>query len=178
MKLKDWNSPAITENVNFNLPSAENSLVNDQDKEMKGDNFEKCVVDLFPKEEFTIVEWTTDVMRKHHRYVEADTRPDLKIRHNLSGDEFYVECKFRSGLFKGGLQWCKYNQLERYRAYSEDTGLPLFIAIGLGGMPHSPERMFCIPIKEARYPNLYPSVYENFERDPERLFFWKNGMLE
>jgi hypothetical protein len=89
-----------------------------------------------------------------------------------------VECKFKSGLFKGGLQWCKYNQLERYRAYSEETRLPLFIVIGLGGVADNPERMFCILIKEAKYPKLYPSVYEQFERAPQEFFFWKNGMLK
>jgi hypothetical protein len=37
--------------------------------------------------------------------------------------------------------------------------------------------MFCIPLKEAKYPDLYPSVFEKFERNPENKFFWKNGIL-
>jgi hypothetical protein len=49
--------------------------------------------------------------------------------------------------------------------------------IGLGGDPDYPERMFCIPLAEAKYPTLYDSVFERFERDPEKPFFWKNGYL-
>jgi hypothetical protein len=38
--------------------------------------------------------------------------------------------------------------------------------------------MFCIPIEEVKYPELYPSVFEKFERNPDKRFFWKNGMLK
>jgi hypothetical protein len=37
--------------------------------------------------------------------------------------------------------------------------------------------MFNIPLKDAKYPALYESVFMKFERDPEKQFFWKNGKL-
>ena len=37
--------------------------------------------------------------------------------------------------------------------------------------------MFNIPLKDAKYPALYESVFANFEREYEKPFFWKNGKL-
>ena len=34
-------------------------------------------------------------------------------------------------------------------------------------------RMFCIPLKEAKVSCVFPSVFERFERKPDRPFFWK-----
>ena len=48
----------------------------------------------------------------------------------------------------------------------------------LEGNPQKPERMFCIPLENAKYPELYPSVFEKYERDPDNMFFWKNGILK
>lgn len=145
----------------------------------KGDDFERCVADLFDERYFSIVEWTSDISRKHDRFVESDTDPDLVMRYRHKGrnELFYVECKFRSGLYQGKLHWSDQGQLERYRNYARERELPFFVVIGLGGSPLYPERMFCIPLEEARYPALYPSVFERFERDPEKMFFWKNNEL-
>jgi hypothetical protein len=50
----------------------------------------------------------------------------------------------------------------------------------LGGSPESPERMFCIPIEEAKYTKLYPTIFEQYEKGIEDPFFWdyKNGILK
>ncbi|WP_321417771.1 hypothetical protein [uncultured Methanomethylovorans sp.] len=47
----------------------------------------------------------------------------------------------------------------------------------MGGSAEYPGRMFCIPLEEAKYPALYKSVFEKFERDSEKTFFWNNGYL-
>ena len=145
----------------------------------KGDDFEKYVVDLFDENYFSVAQWTTDIARKHDRFVESDCNPDLVMRYHYKGREelFCVECKFRSDLYQNKLDWTNPDQLERYREYEQETNLPFFVVIGLGGSPDYPERMFCIPLEEANYPALYPSVFERFERDPEKPFFWSNGYL-
>ena len=88
-----------------------------------------------------------------------------------------MECKFSSGLYQGKLHWSDLGQLERCRNYARERELPFFVVIGLGGSPLYTERMFCIPLEEARYPALYPGVFERFERDPEKMFFWKDKEL-
>jgi hypothetical protein len=37
--------------------------------------------------------------------------------------------------------------------------------------------MFNIPLKVAKFPALYESVFAHFEREYEKTFFWKNGKL-
>lgn len=144
----------------------------------KGNDFERYVVDLFDGKYYSVVEWTTDMGRKHDRYVESDSRPDLTMRYVPKNESFCIECKFRSDLYQGKLQWSNPQQLKRYQAFSRETGLPFFVVIGLGGSAERPETMFCIPLEEAKYPGLYPSVFEKFERDPKKNFFWKNGILK
>ena len=176
-KIKARNNSVITEQVDTKPNVVEETLVNDDEKEIKGDNFEKYVVDRFPKNEFTLVEWTTDMMRKHHRYVEADTRPDLKIRHNLSGDEFYVECKYRSYPFEHKVEWSNYGQIQRYKGFAEQIGLPVYVVIGLGGTADFPKKVFCVPLEDAKYPGLYVNYLQKYYHDPRRHFSWNDSIL-
>jgi hypothetical protein len=37
--------------------------------------------------------------------------------------------------------------------------------------------MFNIPLREAKYPALYESVFTKYERDYDKPFFWKNRRL-
>ena len=144
----------------------------------KGNDFEKYAVDLFDDKYFSIVEWSTDITRKHDRFVESDAGPDLIIRYKPKDETSCVECKFRSTLYEGKLHWSNFQQLKRYQAFSEEKGLPFFIVIGLGGNPSHPKRMFCMPLEKARYPALFPGLFERFERDSKKNFFWKNGVLK
>lgn len=159
------------------IAKAVEALTEDESVE-KGNDFEKHVVDLFDQRYFSIVQWTTDINRKHDRFVEADAGPDLMIRYIPTGEIIYVECKFRSGLYEDKLHWSNPEQLKRYQNFARESRSPFFVVIGFGRGPSDPERMFCIPLEEARYPALYPSVFEKFERNPEKNFFWKNGFLK
>jgi hypothetical protein len=51
------------------------------------------------------------------------------------------------------------------------------MVLGLDGDADDPEFMFCIPLSELKYSDVYPSILEKYERDPEKRFFWKNGIL-
>lgn len=144
----------------------------------KGNYFEKYVVTLFDEKYFSIVHWTTDTMRKHDRFVESDCGPDLIMRYKSNSETFCIECKFRSTLYEGKLVWSNFQQLKRYQAFAAENRLPFFVIIGLGGKPNSPDRLFCISLEEAKYPELFPSLFERFERDPKRRFFWKKGILK
>jgi len=55
---------------------------------------------------------------------------------------------------------------------------PFFVVAGLAGDCQKPKQMFCIPLKEAKWQELYPSVFMKFERrPPDKQFFWRNGVL-
>jgi hypothetical protein len=164
--------------VNKNLYSSKSiSQVENYEAVQKGDEFERYVVDLFDEKYFTIVEWTTDSMRKHNRYVEADTRPDLLIRYNLSGDEFYVECKYRSNLYENMLEWSTHEQMNRYFRFAYEKKLPFFVIMGLGGTPSKPDKMYCVPLQKIKYPQLYQKFLIDFYHEPGKNFFWNGSRL-
>lgn len=154
------------------------SVIFENESEQKGDDFERYVVDLFEEKKFSIVVWTTDMVRKHNRFVESDSGPDLVLRNRHTNEIFCVECKFRSRLLKGKLQWSTPKQLGRYRIFEKDNEINFYVVIGLGGKARKPKRMFCIPLKEIRSPVLSPENFEKYERNPKKNFFWKNGILK
>nr|WP_321496284.1 hypothetical protein [uncultured Methanolobus sp.] len=156
--------------------------VEDIEKEIaieKGNAFEEFVRDRFEKKYFDVVRWNTDICRKRDEYIESDSDPDMVIRYKYKGknEQFAVECKYRKNTNKGKITWSKYPQMNRYRKYQEENGYPVFVVIGLGGEPESPEKMFCIPLDEIKYPGLYPKEFESFEINPSENFFWKDNVL-
>ncbi len=94
--------------------------INETDYLRKGHEFEKLVAGLFNKQYFTIVNWTHDQDHKHDGVrVETDKEPDLKIRYNPTGEEFFLECKYRRQLNPDNkLDWCSEFSLKKYQQYS------------------------------------------------------------
>ena len=153
----------------------------------KGTDFEKYVAGLFTRRSdyFAISDWTRDNHDKSKGiYVESNTNPDLVIRYKPTNEKFAVECKYRSGFYRSQkingpvVKWAAPDQIKRYNAYSRSNRIPVFVVVGVGGSPKKPATMFCIPLKDAKYPEIFPSVFEKYERDPGKTFFWRDGMLK
>ncbi|MCZ7381446.1 MAG: hypothetical protein O8C64_07765 [Candidatus Methanoperedens sp.] len=142
-----------------------------------GLRFENYVQDLFSPKYFSVVEKTHSPTTNQERYVESSMNPDFVFRYIPTGEQFALECKYRTGLYNGMLRWSNPSQLQRYRDFSYNRKMPVFIVIGLGGYDNEPKEMFNIPLEEAKYPDLYPSVFNRFSRPPDKPFFWKNGEL-
>lgn len=145
----------------------------------KGISFEEYVIKMFDQKYFAVHDWTRDISGKTHGIVvESDSNPDLVMRYKPKDQYFAVECKYRSQLYKGKLEWTTSKKLFGYKAYMKRLNIPTFIVIGLGGIPTVPERMFCIPLQSAVYPALYPSIFEKYERNLEKNFFWNGTILK
>jgi len=173
----------LSKTLDLWLPGGEEEDVNYQ----KGTDFEAYVAGLFTRRSdyFAISDWTRDNYDKSKGiYVESNTNPDLVIRYKPTNEKFAVECKYRSGFYRSQkingpvVKWAAPDQIRRYNAYSRSNRLPVFVAIGVGGSPKKPATMFCIPLRDAKYPEIFPSVFEKYVRDPGRTFFWRDGMLK
>ena len=158
----------------------------DQKNTEKGHTFERFVVEGFSAnaEYFAIEEWSADNHDKAMGIkVEANQNPDIIVRYIPTGERFAVECKYRTNPSvsqKSGkpvISWAKPYQIENYKKFSQKRRMPVFVVIGLGGRPDSPDVMYCLPLQEAKYPELFFSLLNNYEKDPASTFFWRNGFL-
>jgi hypothetical protein len=157
--------------------SNESSVNNNEENYEKGIIFEKYVANLFDPSYFNIFDWTRDNSKHLNRKIESDQNPDLTIRYIPTNELFSIECKFRSNALDNKVSWARDDQIKNYLSYSIKNKRPVFVLIGLGGSPDNPNRMFCIPIEEAKYSELFISMLRKYERNPSQKLFWKNGNL-
>ena len=146
--------------------------------ELKGDQFENFVEKLFNEEEFVILNRTEDLMRTKKGFHEEDTMPDFLINHIITGQEFYVECKYRSKLFNNKYNWSNYKQMCRYMRYALENKIPCFVILGLDGTANNPKEIYGVPIEKMKYPELYPSQFEQYYHNPKESFKWDGKLLK
>ena len=98
------------------------------------------------------------------RPVESDQNPDMTMRYIRTNELFSIECKFRSSGHDDKVSWARSDQIINYLVYGQKNKRPVFVIIGLGGSPDNPKRMFCVPIAEARYPDLFLSMLRHYRK--------------
>jgi len=148
--------------------------INTPEMFIKGDEFQSYVRQyLFPKDKYAILQKTHTYKSNKDDFIANTVEPDFKFRSIRTGREFFVEAKYRSNYFDGGIDACKPYQLRRYLAL--DTETPVYLAIGVGQEPSAPGQVFFARITELRYPRLFRSflkTYEiNVDRPVEESFF-------
>jgi hypothetical protein len=146
-------------------------------------DFEKYIVRKFDKKYFTLLEWAGDKYTEGV-YAKTTRHPDLKIRFKLNNEVkvFAVECKYRSGYYKNGIEWCKAHQLNGYKKFAMETRMPVFVALGVGGTADNPADLYILPVekisdiflsKEALFP------FKKVNAQERNLFFdLKTEMLK
>lgn len=129
----------------------------DKQKEakQKGDEFEKYILKKLSQNKYlTIKEVTADKGFEVGVWVEANTHPDFVVEFNWNGRKisklFAVECKWRKSLFRDCFCWASWNQIQRYEKFSSERQMPVFLALGLGGSPSDPEKLYIVPLEEVR----------------------------
>lgn len=131
----------------------------------KGTRFEQYVSTLFPEPDFIIQDRTRDVSKFLNRRVESDMHPDFLFRNQKTGKSFAVECKWRGKWAQNkngeiGLWWNR-TQGERYAAYGKESGIPVFIAIGIGGSPEKPTEVYFLEADRLHYVFLNQSLIKS-----------------
>ncbi len=149
-------------------------------KKKNGDDFEKFIVQKFDKKYFFIQNWAGDKYVEG-RYAETTPQPDLLMEFKLKGESalFAVECKWRKNERKNGFDFATEAQLERYRKFEAERGVPVFVAIGMGGDGGNPEQLFIIPLKRLKYNHITIDYLKKFEKQIDKKFFFdkEQGIL-
>lgn len=138
-----------------------------------GNDFEKYIVKKFDLRYFKIKEWAGDKYVEG-RYAETTPQPDLLMELNTKGKShlFAVECKWRKRYGKSGIEFATDEQLERYKKYEKEKGIPVFIAIGIGGEGDNPEQLFVIPLKRLKYSSIGKDYLVQFKKEKESDFYY------
>src|SRR3990167_4782889 len=135
------------------------------DSYKKGARFEQYISTLFSEPEFAVYDRTRDNSKFLDRHVETDGHPDLVFRNKKTGKLFAVECKWRGKWAynkNGGLGiWWKPYQAERYAAYGKESGMPVFVAFGVGGSPEKPKEVYFLEADRLHYVFLNQALIQS-----------------
>ena len=150
------------------------NISTESDSHAKGLEFEQYVVSKFSKKYWKIKDWRGD-KKSGNRYAESSQYPDLEMRLTLHDSQYVVavECKWRKEPKSNGkIEWSYPEQLKRYRRYAKETGIPVFIAIGLGGFPSKPDHVYIVPLSRMNSHEVTISSIDAYEHDISRNFFY------
>ena len=130
-------------NVSIILPAHHESYDRRQTEE-----FEQFILPKFASTDFTCLpaQKTNDL---DNVYTLSSHRPSFVFSYeqNKKKGFFAVECKWRKKDYNGYMPWTDPNELRNYRDYQEKMNTPMFIILGLGGVPSDPINVLLIPFR-------------------------------
>lgn len=169
--LQDQHSPKLAVNPTYKSQTA---YIQKDHQKRKGDDFEKFVLNLFPKKDYTLLNWTEDKWsyeKENGPIEEHELYPDLLLEANSTNQEYFIEAKYRSSFKDGVVSIATENQLRRYGHWSNMRWAVCFIAVGIGRSPRKPERLALIPLNKAM-PTIPISLFEQYERSPQKKIYY------
>jgi rRNA maturation endonuclease Nob1 len=164
---------AKTETPSASPPPRKDEVLEESPEE-KGLRFEKYVVHKFDLRHHKIKEWRGDKFT-NGIYAESSKYPDIEVELSLrdTSKTFAVECKWRRGYSKNGIRCARKDQIDNYKRYSEENGIPVFLVIGVGRSPENPDDVFIVPLNDIKDPFLSSDFLEKYGRlDKNRYFFF------
>lgn len=169
----------IKEDLKASEEESEDELIDVNKK--AGLEFEKFVVKKFDSNHFVIKQWAGDKF-VDGRYAESTLEPDLQLELKLGQNRYpvAVECKWRSRVKGDFIRFANDGQLERYQAFEKRTGIPTFIALGVGGTPSSPENLYILPVGAFKKPIQHIANINKYKKQIDNNFYFdqENGELK
>lgn len=141
----------------------------------KGQKFEDFILKKFDKNLFSIVKKTHPFQGTDSHYIESNLDPDFIFRYIPSREKFGVETKFRSDFGSEIVTWSRQDQLERYKQFEREEEIPIYIIIGLGGMPDKPNELFLLPLSRIKSPELSLQFLSKYSVSPKSNIKWQKG---
>lgn len=134
--------------------------------------FEQFIVSRFNQQYFKLQDWTPD-KTSSGVYAKSSMNPDLHFEFRFQNyvKHFAVECKYRKSLFNGKFE-LKPGQVKNYRRYSQEKNIPVYIVLGVGGVPKAPNELFVLPLDLFSTTSVigYPTI-RNYYNNPEKNFY-------
>ena len=119
------------------------------DEVLKGRQFEDYAVDFFDlphNKKLKLKEWRGDKTLPGV-YPEGNSGPDLIFEYN--GYLFAIECKWRNHMPKDiEKELLSADRQTFFNQYAEEHTMPVYLLLGIGGLPSEPECMYIVPLME------------------------------
>jgi hypothetical protein len=135
----------------FSLKSPETTI----EDAVNAFEFEKFVVDKFPRDQFILFYWKGDRLNP-----QASFNPALEFDYEEQEHRyaFAVECRWFRKASPDGIEWSTHQQIELLKNYQRDSQRTLYVIIGIGGQPSNPSDVYLLPLsKIARHMEILPN---------------------
>jgi hypothetical protein len=162
------------------IDTSVNGRITDLDSFEKGRLFENYVVELFNEEYFKLDKWRKSQKTSDRLTLLTHSYPDLELIFlGARKYKFAVECKWRKEFLSGRIKWATENQISTYERFEKKYGIYVFVAIGIGGLPSRPEKLFVTPLQNiSKYTEVYESQLIPYKRKPTRRFFYDTVQIK
>jgi len=165
--------------MNSNNPIQSKFSSDIKDSYEKGFLFEQFIVMLFNERHFHLQEWRQSKKVDDISTLINHGNPDLELI--FSGSKKYrfaVECKWKAEFKDGKIEWASKSKIDRYTKFENEKRIPVFVAIGIGGEPSNPEKLFVTPLCNiSNQSEVYESALIPYSRKPSRRFFFDTVQL-
>jgi len=146
----------------------------------QGRLFEEYVRLLFNQDHFYLKKWRQSKLIPKDTFILDLAYPDLElIFAGKNHHPFAVECKWKTEFKKGKIGWAREYQIAKYLDFERKRAMPVFVAIGIGGTPSKPEKLFVTPLVNLKdYPIVCEDQLLEYKRKPTQRFFFDTVQLK
>lgn len=123
----------------------------------KGEAFEEYVI-----KKFDLSRKSLSLISRAH--LSGDS-PDIviSVSYKSKNHRVALESVWRNSLPQNDLEWASDAKIKMLNSYSKKYNAQIFIIIGEGGTPSSPQKLYIVPFSERPYKNLYTSVIKKYQ---------------
>ena len=106
-------------------------------------------------------------------YSEQTLNPDLVVDFKMGNfkKNVAVECKWRSRIKNGYVQFSYDDQLKRYKDFENSQNIDVYIALGIGGEATKPQSLYLIPLNELEEPFIQTGQLKKYWKLVDAPFF-------
>jgi len=162
------------------IDASSKKAISSVDSFEKGRLFESYIIELFNEEYFKLIKWRKAQKTNDRLALLTSSYPDLELIFvGAKKYKFAVECKWRKEFVSGKIDWATDYQICSYESFENKFRIPVFVAIGIGGEPSNPEKLFVTPLRNiCRYREVYETELIPFIRKPTHKFFYDTVQLK
>jgi hypothetical protein len=116
---------------------------------------------LFPVNKYDLLVNAPEALAKANDSAKAARESGFKFKSRDSGREFFVDAKYLIGDSSASVEWCQPFEFKKY--LEMDNKMPVYILIGDGPQPASPQRVFMFPLKSIRFNRVLHSYIQKYK---------------